>query len=341
MNSSNNFDKLIITQEDKEILNKINLNRDLFKDGIVCEAIAVSIRIWIPDNYSEGVIDIAFPVSEDNSFGFKDRLEAIVSKDSIGVYRLFNRGANKDIPKHFYSIIENKILIPVSMGNIVPYCGHVYGKGIIYKVAKMKAREFRLLLEDVEIISPFENAKFSGDENNESLPKSYEKVKKIPDDYNEIINKGENENVEFKSSARWDFKLNCNNKELQRMIIKSIAGFLNLNGGILFIGVDDNKKILGIQDDLNTLKKKNIDGYMLFITELISDKIGKQFNQYIFIEFPIISEKTICVLKIDKSITAAFVKENDKSIFYLRVNNSTRELDSKETLEYVLKHFKE
>lgn len=341
MNSSHNIKKLIVTQKDKKILDEINLKRDIFEDGMVWEAFAVSIRIWLPDNYPEGVIDICIPVSEDNTFGFKDKWEAIVSKDSVGVYRLSDRGGNKDIPKHFYSPIEEKMLIPVSMGALIPYDEHVYGKGIICKIANMKAKEFRLVLEDVEIVSPYENAQFLGAKSDESLPKSYKKEnnKKIVD-YKAIINEGESEKVEFKSSARWDYKQNCNNKEMRKAVIKSIAGFLNSNGGSLFIGIDDNKNIIGIQNDLKTLKKKNIDGYQLFLSDLISEKIGKQFNSYITMEFPKINEHSICVMKVEKSKSEAFVKENDKNMFYIRTNNSTRELDPKETLEYILLHYK-
>lgn len=215
MNSLRNIKKLIVTQKDKKILDGINLKRDMIKDGIVWEAVAVSIRIWLPENYSEGVVDLCIPVSENNAFGFKDKWEAIVSKDTIGVYRLSDRGENKDIPEHFYSPIEENILIPVSMGAIIPYDEHVYGKGTIYKIANMKAKEWRLVLEDVEIISPFENAKFIGAKIDESLPKTYKKENNQKDvDYKSLINQGENENVEFKSSARWDYKQNCKNKEM-------------------------------------------------------------------------------------------------------------------------------
>ena len=340
MISSNNLKKLIVTQKDKDILDEINLKRDLFEDGMVWEAFVVSIRIWLPDN-NDGVIDICIPVSEDNTFGFKDKWEGIVRKDSVGVYRLSDRGGNKDIPKHFYSPIEEKMLIPVSMGALIPYDQHLYGKGIICKIANMKAKEFRIVLEDVEIVSPYENARFLGMESDKALPKSYKKVivKKVTD-YKAIIDEGESEKVEFKSSARWDFKKNCTNKEIQKAVIKSIAGFLNSSGGFLFIGIDDNQNIIGIQNDLTTLKKRNIDGYRLFLSDLISEKIGKHFNSYITMEFPKINECFICVIKVGKSISEAFVMENDKNMFYIRTNNSTRELDSKETFEYILLHFK-
>jgi len=341
MNPSRNIDKFIVTRKDKEILKELNLKRDILKDGMVWEAFVISIRIWFMKNSQEGVVDICNPSSENNEFGFKDKWEAFITKDSIGVYRLSERGRNKDMPKHFYSPIEEKILIPVSMGAIIPYDGHVYGKGIICKIANIKAKEFTSALENVEILSPYENALFLCIDNPDSFPKSYkkEKAKRIVD-YQEIIENGETELVEFKSSARWDYKQNCKNRAMQMAVIKTVAAFLNSNGGYLFIGVDDNKNILGIQKDISTLKKKSIDGFQLFLSDLISEKIGKQFNSYITIEFPKINNRIICVINVEKSKSEAFVKENGKNLFFIRTNNSTREMDPKETLDYILLHFK-
>jgi hypothetical protein len=176
MNSSHFKEKLIITEKDSAILDEINQDRDLLRDGIVREALIVSMRIWLPDDISEGVIDICFPVDgEDNLHGFKDIFEAKVSKDSLGVYRLSNRDRGKDIPSHFFSIIEQKLLISVSMGVIVPYHGHIYGKGIYCKVADLKAKEMRWVLEDIEIISPYENENIVWRKTDESLPKKYNK----------------------------------------------------------------------------------------------------------------------------------------------------------------------
>ncbi|MBU4415335.1 MAG: ATP-binding protein, partial [Proteobacteria bacterium] len=318
MNILNFNDKLIISQNDKDILDKLNQNRNHLEEGFVWEAWVVSIRIWLPNNYIEGSIDISFPVGEDNSFGFLDALEAIVKKDSIGVYRLYSKERGSDIPKHFISIIENNLLTPVSMGAVIPYHGHVYGKAIVCKIADLKAKQFRYVLENVEIISPYENEIFVGLKENGSLPKNYKKRgKKETIDYKEMIVEGENEKIEFKSSTRWDYRQSCVNKELQKTILKTITGFLNSNGGTLLIGVDDKGIIIGIENDIESIKKKNLDGYRLFLSNLISDNIGKQFNSYINIEFPNIDGNFICSLVIKKSDNPAFLKDSNQNKFFI------------------------
>ena len=47
-----------------------------------------------------------------------------------------------------------------------------------------------------------------------------------------ILNGGESEEVEFKSSFRWDYKENRKNKGLEGVIAKAVAGFMNAKGGI-------------------------------------------------------------------------------------------------------------
>ena len=342
LNTSHFTDKLIVRQNDKKILDKINQNRDHFKDGLVWEAWIVSFRIWIANDNSEGVIDMCFPVGEDNSYGFSDAFEANLKKDSIGVFRLSRRDRGSDIPEHYFLIIEQNLLIPISMGAIIPYHGHVFGKGIVCKIANIKAKEFLFVLEGVEIISPFENEKFVSLESNESLPKNYQKrEKKNIIDYKAKIKEGENEKLEFKSSARWDYKQSCVNKEIQKSILRTIAGFLNSNGGILLIGVDDDGNIMGIENDIKTIKKKNHDGYRLFLSNLISDNIGKQFNSYISIDFPNIDGYFVCSLIVKKSKNEVFLKDKNQNKFYIRTHNLTRELDSKETYEYISLHFKD
>lgn len=55
----------------------------------------------------------------------------------------------------------------------------------------------------------------------------------------ELIAAGESATVEFKSSARWDVKQNQPGKHVERVIVKTVAAFLNTTGGALVIGVED------------------------------------------------------------------------------------------------------
>jgi len=337
---SNNI-KTIIREDDKAILYAMNLNRNL-KNEII-KAWIVSFRIWFSNNDSqEGVIDIGLPKGVNNTYGFLDALEALIKKDRFGVYSLLSRSRNKDkeIPKHFYSIIEKKLLLPISIGKIIPYNGHVYGKGLLCQIIDLKASKKLFVLEEVEIISPLEHALLNGREIKGFLPNNYD-YRDGDINYKRVIKRGENEEIEFKSSVRWDYKQNRINKEIYKSILKTIAGFLNTSGGKLLIGVDDGGNILGLEKDINTLKKKDKDGYTLLLTNLISDYIGKEFNFYTRIEFPKIDGKDICLITIEKSNKAAYVIYDNKHKFFIRAQNSTQELDTKEAIDYISLHSSE
>ena len=47
----------------------------------------------------------------------------------------------------------------------------------------------------------------------------------------EIIDRDEDFTVEFKSTARWDLREGRPNKAMEDAVVKTIAGFLNTDGG--------------------------------------------------------------------------------------------------------------
>ena len=159
-------------------------------------------------------------------------------------------------------------------------------------------------------------------------------------DWKKVISQGENNFIELKSSLRWDYKENQVNKVLEYVIAKTISGFLNTEGGTLFIGVNDNGNILGIEKDYTTLgKKQNRDGFLLHIVQVINKYIGKEFNQYISIKIERIEEKDVCIIEVSDSGIPAFVQHQKKEEFYIRASASTQPMGIKESNEYINLHW--
>lgn len=161
----------------------------------------------------------------------------------------------------------------------------------------------------------------------------------IPLTIEQIIAEGENEMVEFKSYLRWDYHQSNVSKNIEYQILKTIAAFLNFNGGTLFIGVADDGTILGLEKDYNSFKKPNKDGFELHLNNLLIESFGKEFRKYVHVSF----EKTIfgeiCLVRIDSSKTPAFMKFNGTKEFYIRTGNSSRSLDVQETTSYIKTHW--
>ena len=78
-----------------------------------------------------------------------------------------------------------------------------------------------------------------------------ERIKKLEDKY-----------MERKASFKYDISIIGPTKERERQISKSIAGFYNSDGGILFIGVDNDGVAVGLKNDYS-LVKNYADGFQL------------------------------------------------------------------------------
>jgi len=153
-----------------------------------------------------------------------------------------------------------------------------------------------------------------------------------------LISTGESERLEFKSSVRWDFRLERVNKVLESVIAKSIAGFMNHKGGSLLVGVSDNGGTVGLQDDYKTLKHKNRDGFELFINDLVEARLGGEFCARVHCSFHQVDHKDICRILVEPSSVPAYIRDGKVARYFLRTGNGTRELDARETHAHIVQH---
>ena len=156
----------------------------------------------------------------------------------------------------------------------------------------------------------------------------------------ETIKKGEGNNIEFKQTLRWDIKKEKINKDLEKVVIKSIAGFLNSKGGTLLIGVADKKTVFGLEKDYATLPKKNDDGFENHLIQLIKSSIGINFMKFVLIDFVEIKGKEICYIRIKSAGKPVFVKNGEHEDFYVRSGNATNSLGIKDSVNYISDRYK-
>jgi hypothetical protein len=173
---------------------------------------------------------------------------------------------------------------------------------------------------------------------NHKLREKSQKIQQLEYELNReiktLLQYPENEHLEFKSSLRWDMQQGKFNKELEQVVLKTIAGFANHLGGSLLIGVDDNGEPLGLDRDYATLKRKNKDGFYQLLMNLISAHLGASLCSRISVVFHVLAEKEIAQVIIASSPAPIFMLEKGRNVYYLRTGNSTRELDAKEMLSH-------
>lgn len=161
----------------------------------------------------------------------------------------------------------------------------------------------------------------------------------------ELIAEGESEELEFKSSLRWDFKLQTVNKKLEEVVLKTIAAFANGTGGTLLIGVDDAGEVLGLEGDYLALGGANRDKFELHLRNIMNESFGAAFvTQRIRVQFPMVGEAEICQIDVQQARSPIIVTLKDKNgqaveKFYVRSGNSSQELSPSEMNVYVRERF--
>jgi len=150
----------------------------------------------------------------------------------------------------------------------------------------------------------------------------------------EIIGFGESILLEFKSTLQWDMIRKEKNKSLRKSVLKTIAAFLNTEGGTLVIGVEDDGTICGIQSDL-ALTENSTDKFLILLNTLITDCIGPEFAGLIKTRIDSVDDELVCVVDVEKSTIPAYLEIDGKKEFYVRMNNSSISLDPEETVKYI------
>jgi predicted HTH transcriptional regulator len=154
-----------------------------------------------------------------------------------------------------------------------------------------------------------------------------------------LISKGESNTLEFKSSARWDFKQNKQNKAMEEVVVKTVAALLNTDGGNLLIGVDDERNVLGLAHDYKLFGKRDTrDAYENFLTTLLLGNFGKDSSALISITIHELDGKDVCKVEAKKSPKPVFVKDQNGEHLYIRAGNSTRVLSTREAIDYCKMH---
>ncbi len=127
-------------------------------------------------------------------------------------------------------------------------------------------------------------------------------------------------------------------KILQGVIVKSVNGLLNAEGGTLLIGVADDGEPLGLSPDLESRGLANQDEYELRIVRALTEGLGRPpVAECVRVSFPEIGSLPICRLDIKPSMYPVFTKEER---FYVRNSNGTEPMKPSEMYTYCMDHWR-
>jgi hypothetical protein len=157
----------------------------------------------------------------------------------------------------------------------------------------------------------------------------------------ELIKRGESKTLEFKSTLRWNLKEDReDDRHVTHTTLKTIAAFLNTEGGDLLIGVGDGGSIVGIERD----QLESDDKFMRHLAQVVRNGLGDRAGTCIDPKTQIVQGKTICVVSCQRSPEPVFLKwkgmeTSPEGDFFVRSGPGTVKLTMDSAKEYTRTRF--
>lgn len=147
----------------------------------------------------------------------------------------------------------------------------------------------------------------------------------------QLIEKGETDILEFKSTLRWNLKSGKAGKEIELACLKTVAAFMNTDGGTLLVGVADDGTISGIAAD----NFPNDDKYLRHFSAIFEQHIGLNFSE--FVEFALLPAKgvSVFVVRCRRSPRPVFITTKKDEMFFIRSGPSSRHLTTSQVITYL------
>ncbi len=126
-------------------------------------------------------------------------------------------------------------------------------------------------------------------------------------------------------------QLNKPSRHFEHEVIKTIAAFLNTDGGTLIIGMMDDHTTIGIEVDYPTACKPSSDGWRLTFDDLVSSQLGTAVMSYIDLQLEPWQGRTIAIVRCSKREEPTLVDDDE---FFVRRTASTVKLSTREALAW-------
>ena len=151
----------------------------------------------------------------------------------------------------------------------------------------------------------------------------------------DLIRTGESDVLEFKSTLRTNLHTSKHDNRVEHAALKTLAGFLNSQGGSLVIGVSNEGAPLGVEaDGFSDEDKMN-----LHLVNIVNSKMGPNTWATMHASFDDYEERRVLVVRCERSSSAVYLKNGNAKQFYVRTGPSTTELSGGDLVEYVKGHF--
>ncbi len=157
----------------------------------------------------------------------------------------------------------------------------------------------------------------------------------------ELVRQRESKTLEFKSSLRWDVREGRkDDRVITHAVLKTIAAFLNTDGGDLLIGVADDGRVIGIaHDDFDS-----DDKYLRHLTQVVINGLGERAATLLDPRLEVVDGRAVCLVSCRRSPEPVFLKwkgmeKSPDGDFYVRTGPGSRALKPDDVGPYVKTRF--
>jgi len=153
----------------------------------------------------------------------------------------------------------------------------------------------------------------------------------------ELLKQRESRTLEFKSTLRWNLREEKKDPSVvTHAVLKTIAAFLNTDGGDLLIGVADNRSIVGIEAD----RFDSEDKFLLHLSHVIGAALGDRAGTCVDAKLETMKGKTVCLVSCQRSPEPVYLKwreleAHEDGDFYVRSGAQTVDLDAESRTRYI------
>ncbi len=156
----------------------------------------------------------------------------------------------------------------------------------------------------------------------------------------ELIKQGESKTLEFKSTLRWSLREDRKDNRVTHAALKTVAAFLNTEGGDLLLGVADDGSVVGIEKD----RLNNDDKFMLHLSQLVRNALGDRAGTCIDPKTQILDGGTVCVVSCQRSPEPVFLRwkgmeKEAEGDFFVRSGPGTVKLTPESAEKYAETRF--
>ncbi len=157
----------------------------------------------------------------------------------------------------------------------------------------------------------------------------------------ELIKRGESKTLEFKATLRWNLREDRkDDMTITHAVLKTIAAFLNTEGGDLLIGVANNGTVVGIEHD----RLESDDKFMRHLAQVVRNGLGDRASTCIDPKTQVVQGKTVSLVSCQRSPEPVFLKPSDaaqggEGEFFVRSGPGTVKLSREDTEAYIRTRF--